>query len=296
MVRQSDTLLPIPGLTALINRLATSVDPVDECLLPLLDCLKEIEALVGVTDFKQKVVDHVLAFAQRDTIETAGQGHFIISGPPGSGKTQVAYLLARLINRMGNIRSGSIVTGYRWNMIATSPGPTTTVLTQTLIDHSLGGALLLDNAWIIGDSLACVDVLHYNLVQKLSKFVCIVVGNTNDLARGFFGRDSRLESCFRWRIRLPVPTSSDLSAIFHSWITKWKLLLDDKQVGNESFFRGRIQYFPNYTVSVSELVDRLKLIYCRRVFGSELNKCITRTDLHKAIRQMQNVVPSILYT
>jgi len=212
--------------------------------------------------------------------------HIVITGPPGSGKTTLAEKISLLFNRMGMIRSDKIVRGNRTNMIGSYLG-TTAKLTQQTIDKAIGGVLLIDEAYNLGssgsasgDSYAqeCVNTLNQNLTEKGDQFQCIIIGYRDALESQFFALNSGLKRRFQWHFDLPGSTSEQLSLIFKKMAQDEKLTLSPG-VGDTAWFASRMTSFEHSGGSCENLVQKVKVAYCRRVFGQMEKGSVLPQDL-----------------
>lgn len=75
-------------------------------LVSIEDELRELDAMVGMTSLKSALAQQIMYFVQgmQDRKELK---HVVITGPPGSGKTEVAKLLGRIYARLGVFSAGT---------------------------------------------------------------------------------------------------------------------------------------------------------------------------------------------
>ncbi len=76
--------------------------------------------------------------------------NFVLEGPPGVGKTAIAGLIGRILQREGIIRSGHTVIGSRDRLVGQYVGQTS-ILTRSLIEEAQEGVLLVDEVYSIAE-------------------------------------------------------------------------------------------------------------------------------------------------
>lgn len=289
--------------------------PLEDCheLASLLGPLEEIDCLVGMENVKQNIIDHVLSYTQRSYFKEAEFSHVVIVGPPGCGKTTLATMLARLFSRMGRTKNGNVVVGNRRNMIGSYVGHTAKA-TQKVIDSAIGGVLLIDEAYSLGDgrnvesgdsfSKACIDTLNQNLTEKGGDFVCIVVGYKKELLRDFFALNVGLGRRFQWWLEVERYSPKETRLIFDGMLKTQGLFIEkDAKLDLDVFFTENYGRFPNHAGSVREFVDKIKITHFRRVFGKREKGGISEGDLYSALQLLavpvapkEGDLPPFMYT
>ena len=272
--------------------------PFKDCqdLPMLLEPLESVEALIGMQKAKEFLTDYVVSYAQRSFFSRAEMDHMVIVGPPGCGKTTLARVMAKLFNRMGKIETDKVVEGNRRNMIGSFLGETAK-MTQAVIDRALGGVLLIDEAYSLGNascrsgstdsySKACIDTLNQNLTEKGNEFICILVGYKQQMEKDFFAVNEGLSRRFPWRLELTKYKPEELELIFRKMAAEQKLSgpLDGSL---EAFFRENRKDFPEHAGSVREFVDKVKVTHSRRVFGKSEKGVLVMSDLKAALEGMR---------
>jgi len=262
-----------------------------DCLeLPLLlEPLEELQQLIGLTSIKDQLVNKVMQYCQRHHLMRNTMNHVVIVGPSGCGKTTVARCMAKLFNRMGHIKSSRIVEGNRRNMIGSYLGHTAKAV-EALVKKALGQCLLIDECYSLGDgsdhgpdsySKSCVDTLNQMLSEYGTQFLCIIVGYKESLKRDFFSLNPGLERRFPCRFEITPYKAHELSLIFRKMLRDQKLRVKNDKVGLPDWFQARMSHFKQSAGSVENLVDKIKVEHCRRVFGrpKEEKGVITQKDL-----------------
>jgi len=182
----------------------------------LESALAELDALVGLEPVKRQVheIAAQLRVARlRDAHGLASQPpvrHFVFTGPPGTGKTTVARILARIFAALGLLVRPGVVEAHRADLVGDHLGATA-IKTNKLVDSALGGVLFIDEAYsLYNDGYSGGDAFGAEAVATLLKraeddrdrLVIVLAGYTDDMSR-FLRTNPGLASRFSVRITFP---------------------------------------------------------------------------------------------
>lgn len=157
----------------------------------LNDALFELNELVGMDKIKQDV--HELIKLIRFYNETGKDVvnkfslHSIFTGNPGTGKTTLARIMAKLYKALGILERGHVVEVDREGLVAGYVGQTA-AKTAGVIDSAIGGILFIDEAYALASKghsndfgQEAIEVILKRMEDLRGKFGVIVAGYTENM-------------------------------------------------------------------------------------------------------------------
>jgi SpoVK/Ycf46/Vps4 family AAA+-type ATPase len=195
--------------------------------LPEGNPLMELDALVGLREVK----DEVRLLVAEARVERARRAaglevaaptrHLAFTGNPGTAKTTVARLLARVYNSLDLLSGGHLIEVSRAELVGRYIGQTAP-LVRAAVERALGGVLFIDEAYALAPKDSEEDFGHEaiaTLVKLMedhrADLVVVVAGYEEDMDH-FLSSNPGLASRFARRISFPDYTDAELGAIFRS--------------------------------------------------------------------------------
>ena len=144
--------------------------------------------------------------------------HMVFSGNPGTGKTMIARLMARIYKCLGVLSKGHLVEVDRSGLVAGYVGQTA-IKTAEVIEKAKGGVLFIDEAYALtnrdGEDFGqeAVDTILKAMEDNRDDLVVIVAGYI-ELMQEFIHSNPGLESRFNRFLHFPDYSLEEMKKIF----------------------------------------------------------------------------------
>ncbi|NIK76558.1 stage V sporulation protein K [Paenibacillus castaneae] len=151
------------------------------------DIQKELEPMIGMDNVKSLVYEiYALLYISRMRSEAGLFGgshvyHMIFKGNPGTGKTTIARIVAKLFQKMGVLTKGHMIEVERADLVGEYIGHTAQK-TRELVRKAIGGVLFIDEAYSLARGgekdfgKEAIDTLVKAMEDNRNQFVLILAG------------------------------------------------------------------------------------------------------------------------
>ena len=248
----SDTSFGLVTTTA--DRIAARTDPWDPETEPspgefvdpgaqerkrvlLAEAERELDEFIGLDKVKDQVARLKSAVAmelvrkQRGLEVAQRTHHLVFTGPPGTGKTTIARVIAKIYCGLGLLKKENIREVHRADLIGQHIGETE-AKTNAIIDSALDGVLFLDEAYALVATgakndfgLVAIDTLLARMENDRDRLVVIIAGYRADLDR-FLDTNQGLRSRFTRSIDFPSYQPAELIEIANFMAAKRDSVFD----------------------------------------------------------------------
>lgn len=190
----------------------------------LADLQAELDSYIGLADVKEEVknlINMVNVYKLRrahDLPTTDMSLHMVFTGNPGTGKTMMARMMARIYRSLDILSKGQLVEVDRSGLVAGYVGQTA-IKTSKVIEKALGGVLFIDEAYALngkGDNdfgQEAIDTLLKAMEDHRDDLVVIVAGY-DGLMEKFIQSNPGLESRFNRYLHFDDYTLDEMLEIF----------------------------------------------------------------------------------
>ncbi len=203
---------------------------------PEEDPMESLDKLIGLTTIKADVKE-LTAFVKVQKARK-DQGlksvpvslHLVFTGNPGTGKTTVARIIARIYKQIGVLSKGQLVEVDRSGLVAGYVGQTA-LKTQEQIKKALGGVLFIDEAYALAQKddafgQEAIDTILKAMEDHRDDFVVIVAGYTGPMKK-FIDSNPGLKSRFNKYIEFTDYNIDELEEIFYMNCNKYDYKVDE---------------------------------------------------------------------
>ena len=201
------------------------------------DLQAELDSYIGLATVKEEVRNLINMASvyklrrQHDLPTTDMSLHMVFTGNPGTGKTMMARMMARIYRSLDILSKGQLVEVDRSGLVAGYVGQTA-IKTQKVIQKAIGGVLFIDEAYALNGKSEndfgqeAIDTILKAMEDHRDDLVVIVAGYT-DLMDRFIHSNPGLESRFNRFLLFEDYTPDEMLDIFKMQCKKGCYQLSD---------------------------------------------------------------------
>ncbi|MBK8397763.1 MAG: AAA family ATPase [Leptospiraceae bacterium] len=247
--------------------------------------MKELNDLIGLSAVKDEVTNLVNVLKveklrkEKNLPVPTRSLHMVFTGNPGTGKTTIGRLIAKIFKALGVLEKGHLIETDRSGLVAGFVGQTA-AKTVEICNKSLGGVLFIDEAYALAEGgendfgREAINTLLKFMEDNRGNFIVIAAGYTDNMQE-FINKNPGLQSRFNKYIIFADYSPEELFSIFSSITTKSKLKLTDDATAKvkeilQTHYDKRDKKFGN---------GRFARNLFEKIYGNQANRLVTVTDL-----------------
>lgn len=195
---------------------------------------EELDQLIGLDSVK-RMVKKIKAYAKRNKGEAGFNLHMCFYGNPGTGKTEVARILSRILYDAGVLAEAKLVETDGHGLLGKFVGETAPK-TEAKIDSAMGGVLFIDEAYaLVGSHTAtggatnygeeAIAVLLKEMEDRRGQFCAILAGYKDEM-RSMLSANPGFESRIQFALDFPDYSREELGQIAVVFLNKKKYTID----------------------------------------------------------------------
>ena len=254
---------------------------------------EELEQLIGLSSVK-RMIRKIKAYAKKNVGSYGFNLHMCFQGNPGTGKTEVARILSRILYSAGVLPEAKLVETDSTGLLGRFVGETGPK-TQRKIQEAMGGVLFIDEAYALcagstasgtsgnyGDE--AIAVLLKEMEDHRGQFCVVLAGYKNEMEK-MLNTNPGFKSRIQFSIDFPDYSREELGQIAASFLTakKYEIADDalDRLLDVAEYYRQR----PNFANArtIRSIVDQVILNQNLRAEDSDGDYRIILSDVEDYI-------------
>lgn len=244
--------------------------------------VEQLEELIGLSEVKQKVKeisDYVESQLRRKNLGLISEPlclHMSYVGNPGTGKTTVARIMGKILNKLGVLSTGNFVEVSREDIIGKYVGHTA-IKTAEKIKEAVGGVLFIDEAHSLNSEskidygYEAVSTIVKKMEDLRESIVVIFAGYQKEM-ESFIIMNPGLRDRVQFKLEFEDYKPTELLEI-------WQKFLNDSQYKIED-------------EALAEMENIINKIYknrnCNFSNGRIMRKCFERVKMQQAVRVIKD--------
>lgn len=258
---------------------------------------QKLDALVGLESIKTSV-RKIKAYALANKNSSDLNLHMCFLGNPGTGKTEVARIIAGILHENGLLPTSRVIETDRSGLVAGYVGQTA-IKTAEKISEAMGGVLFIDEAYSLvqGDSSGdygheAVSTLIKAMEDHRGKFCVILAGYKNQMNE-MIATNPGFQSRIQFTLDFPNYDRKELSQITDIMMKDRKYSISDGARGRILDITDHKRKEPNFANAreIRNILDQVIMCQNVRCAGTD-DRTIEIVDVNTYIKDAHINVPT----
>lgn len=249
---------------------------------------EELDRLVGLAAVK-RMVKKIRAYAKRNQGQEDFNLHMCFCGNPGTGKTEVARILSRILYDAGVLPEAKLVETDPHGLLGKYVGETAPK-TQAKINDAMNGVLFIDEAYglisnnnasgVTGYGEEAIAILLKEMEDHRGQF-CVILAGYKDEMKTMLGANPGLASRVQFALNFPDYTKEELGEIATAFLERRNYTIEesafDRLLDLTEYYRGQ----PNFANArtVRNILDQVIMNQNLRTEDDETDNMIAIDDI-----------------
>ena len=188
---------------------------------------EELEQLIGLASVK-RMIRKIKAYAKKNAGSEGFNLHMVFYGNPGTGKTEVARILSRILYDAGVLSGSKLVETDGLGLLGKSVGETAPK-TLEKINEAMNGVLFIDEAYALNGSGKgtlnygdeAIAVLLKEMEDRRGQF-CVILAGYKKAMEAMLSANPGFESRIQFTLEFPDFTREEFGEIAQRFLSKKK--------------------------------------------------------------------------
>lgn len=255
------------------------------------DARKELDALVGLEDIKETIDNLVSYFAMNKDRQNI-DFHMAFLGNPGTGKTEVARILGKLLNQEGLLPTNKFIEVTRADLVGKYVGHTAPKV-QDVVSKAMGGVLYIDEAYSLAFGsendfgAEAISELLKLMEDRRGEFCVIFAGYTQEMKK-LFALNPGLSSRVKFDLEFKDYSFDEFMKIAQLFLKREEYEMSEedlKLLVSCVYLAHHKKNFANVR-SLREALSRVEIKQAGRVRKEgNINRILTKVDIESTFGQ-----------
>ncbi len=193
----------------------------------ILTAEEELDRLVGLDSVK-RMVKKIKAYAKRNQHDTNFNLHMCFYGNPGTGKTEVARIISRILYEAGVLTEAKFIETDAHGLMGKFVGETAPK-TEAKVREAMGGVLFIDEAYELASNEMGNGTINYGaeamsaLIKQMEDYrgrFCVILVGYQEEMKSMIGINPGLKSRIQFELEFPDYTKEELGEIAKLFLKK----------------------------------------------------------------------------